>query len=339
MKKKAVIICLLATSLFIAAFHSKTEPLWHTPAGWPQPVYVFKTNPLRKESIYLGRILFHDPILSRDYTISCASCHLPQTAFTHVDHSLSHGIEGRIGMRNSPALMNLAWSRYFMWDGAVNHLEVQPLAPISNHDEMDDNLAHVVEKLNQSKPYRSLFKAAYGDSLVTGQRTLKAISQFMLSLVSCTSKYDQVKAGKASFSPLEAQGYLLFKRSCSSCHTEPLFTNGGFENNGLALDTNLKDLGRMKITHRSSDSLKFKVPSLRNIEVSYPYMHDGRFRNLAMVLFHYSDGIIQSPTLSPVLKNKLPLNEADKNALIAFLKTLTDEAFLHNPEYGYHKTE
>jgi cytochrome c peroxidase len=274
-------------------------------------------------------------MLSRNNTISCASCHLPNTAFTHVDHDLSHGIEGRIGKRNSPALMNLAWSKAFMWDGAVNHLDVQALAPITNHDEMDESLANIVQKLQRTPTYVALYKAAFGDTLITGEHTLKALSQFMLTLISADSKYDKVMRGEASFNEYEAKGYTLFKSNCASCHREPLFTNGAFENNGLPVDTTLNDKGRIAITHRLTDSLKFKVPTLRNIEVSYPYMHDGRFKSLQMVLFHYTEGIAHTPALSLQLSKKMVLNEADKQALIAFLRALTDEAFLHNPSYQY----
>jgi cytochrome c peroxidase len=283
--------------------------------------------------VALGRRLFFDPLLSRDGSISCASCHLPQTAFTHVDHDLSHGIEGRIGTRNSPALMNLAWSSAFMWDGAVHHLDVQSLAPISNHDEMDESIAHVVGKLQDAPDYPGLYAAAFGESAVTGEHTLKAISQFMLTLVSADSKYDRVQRGEDTFNARESRGYTLFKRNCASCHKEPLFTSGGFENNGLPPDTTLRDAGRRKVTGKASDEARFKVPTLRNVEVSYPYMHDGRFRNLSMVLFHYTEGIHASETLSPKLRGGIALTEEEKGALIAFLRTLTDEAFLHNPAY------
>ncbi len=335
MKRKAAILCVIAMAIAVCAFEAGDDPLFHTPVGWPAPVYNFKANPLTAEKVMLGRALFHDPILSRDNTISCASCHLPQTAFTHIDHSLSHGIDGKMGKRNSPGLMNLAWNKSFMWDGSVNHLDVQALAPISNHDEMDESMAGVVAKLQRLAGYRAMFHAAFGDSIVTGEHTLKALSSFMLTLISADSKYDRTMRGEASFNAEEQKGYELFKINCSSCHMEPLFTNGSFENNGLPVDTTLKDIGRMSVSGRATDSLKFKVPTLRNVEVSYPYMHDGRFRNLQMVLFHYTDGIAQTPTLAPALRRKMMLAESDKSALIAFLKTLTDDSFLHNPTFQY----
>jgi len=332
MKKLFVILCLI---IFAVAFTSINEELFYVPKNFPKPIYDFANNPLSEEKIELGKALFYDPILSRDNTISCSSCHLSYTAFTHTDHELSHGIENRIGTRNAPSLANLAWSKNFMWDGAVHHLDMQALAPISNHDEMDETIANVVFKLQQSSKYRELFYSAFNDSLITGEHTLKAISQFLLTLISANSKYDKVmrKEPNISFTEREVKGYELFKANCASCHKEPLFTNNEFENNGLEPDKFLNDGGRIKITKAVEDSLKFKVPSLRNVELSYPYMHDGRFKNLQMVLFHYTEDIYQSPTLSHQLKTKILLNENDKINIIAFLKTLTDEEFLQNKKF------
>jgi len=315
------------------AFVSNRDKLFLAPANWPKPVYDFTKNPLTAGKVSLGRQLFYDPLLSKDNTISCASCHSPYTAFTHIDHDLSHGINDRIGTRNSPALMNLAWHNSFMWDGAVNHLDVQALAPISHPDEMGESIGNVVSKLQRNKNYPALFQKAFGDSIVTGEHTLKAISQFMLTLVSANSKYDSVIRRQAKFTLQEENGYHLFQKNCSSCHKEPLFTNLSFENNGLKPDTILKDYGRMKVTKNKMDSLKFKVPTLRNIEFSFPYMHDGRFKRLADVLKHYTNGIQKSPTLSKNLEEPIILSSNDKVDLIAFLRTLTDHSFLKNPNY------
>ena len=240
------------------------------PKNWPKPAYDFTKNPLTKEGIELGRRLFYDPRLSRDGMVSCSNCHLSFTAFTHVDHALSHGIEDRIGTRNSPALMNLAWSKSFMWDGAINHLDFQALAPISHPSEMDNSIEKVVQKIQVEPVYKALFFDAFGDSGVTGERLLKAISQFELTLISANAKYDRVVLGQEQFTDQEQNGYLIFQKKCASCHVEPLFTNAGFEKNGLPIDSTLNDFGRMKITQQAADSLKFKVPTLRNIEFSYP---------------------------------------------------------------------
>jgi cytochrome c peroxidase len=332
MKKTYFITGIALLVLALSAFRGPGTSSFPVPKGWPAPSYDFNKNPLTAEKVALGRKLFFEPRLSRDNTISCASCHLPQTAFTHVDHDLSHGIANRIGTRNAPALMNLAWGKSFMWDGSVHHLDAQSLAPITNPLEMDEKLENVISKLQRNADYPSLFAQAYGDTAITGERTLKALAQFMLTAVSASSKYDKVQRGQAQFNEWEQKGYTLFKANCASCHKEPLFTNGGFENNGLPVDTTLNDEGRRKVTHQEADLRKFKVPTLRNIELTYPYMHDGRFRSLQMVLFHYSNGIDEaSATLAPALRKKLGLSEDDKRCLIAFLKTLTDEDFLHNP--------
>lgn len=332
--KKLVIISLLVT--LVCSFTLTSNSLFIVPTNFPKPVYNFTNNQLSKSKIALGKALFNDPILSRDNSTACSSCHLSYTAFAHTDHPLSHGIDNRIGNRNSPALMNLAWSKLLMWDGAIHHLDAQALAPITNPLEMDETLENVVKKLQSSTKYKSLFSNAFGDTLVNGERTLKSISQFLITLVSSNSKYDRVMRKEPSFvfTENETKGYTIFKANCASCHKEPLFTNNDFENNGLKPDATLNDVGRMKITGKETDAYKFKVPTLRNCEVTYPYMHDGRFSSLQMVLFHYTHDIHSSATLSAQLKKKkIVLNEEEKSCLILFLKTLTDEEFLRNESY------
>ena len=335
MKRKLLIFSFLC--LAILAFHSVDEMQFEVPSNFPKPDYDFSKNPLSENKIQLGRALFYDPILSRNNMISCASCHSQFSAFTHVDHALSHGIEDKIGFRNSPTLMNLAWQTLFMRDGAINHLDVQALAPISNPLEMDENIAHVVIKLQESKLYPKLFYMAFGDSVITGEHTLKAISQFMLTFVSSDSKYDSVMRKQSVFTSQENNGYILFKKNCASCHTEPLFTNDDFGNNGLPVDTTLNDFGRYRITKNPSDSLKFRVPTLRNIEFSYPYMHDGRFKKLSQVMNHYTNGIEKNKTLAPELQQPIVLTSNEKVDIIAFLLTLTDKSFLFNAKYYYPK--
>lgn len=329
---------LVLISIAVYGF-SSIDRLINIPAGWGKPNYDFTKNPLRQETIDLGRKLFYDPVLSQDSTISCSSCHLSYTAFAHVDHDLSHGINGTIGTRNAPALMNLAWSKSFMWDGAVIHLDMQALAPISHPAEMNNDIKNVVIKLQHSAYYPKLFKAAFGDTIINGARLLKAIAQFELTLISANSKYDQAMRHEPGvrFSAQEKNGLLIFRKNCASCHTEPLFTNNAFANNGLAIDTLLKDIGRMKITQNPKDSLCFKVPTLRNIEFSFPYMHDGRFKKLSEVLNHYTSGIHKSNTLSKQLQNPIILSPDEKVDLIAFLLTLTDKSFLYNPQFAYPK--
>lgn len=335
MKKIATISCIVF--LIISAFSADKTSWGLSPEGWPAPNYDFTKNPPDENKIQLGRALFYDPILSRNNTISCASCHSQYTAFAHVDHALSHGIEDRIGKRNAPSLINLAWNKSFMWDGAINHLDMQSLAPINHPDEMDEKTEHLIQKLQNSKLYPSLFYLAYKDSTITGEHMLKAIAQFMLTLVSCNAKYDSVMRKQANFSIQEAKGYALFRKHCSNCHSEPLFTNSAFENNGLRLDTFLKDYGRVMISQNPEDSFKFKVPSLRNVEFSYPYMHDGRFKSLSKVMDHYTGGIVRHKNLSPKLQAPIKLSSNEKVDIIAFLLTLTDKSFLFDPQYSFPK--
>lgn len=330
------ILCLLAF-IGLAMFNpfKTTSVQLSYPKNWPKPQYDFNKNPLTQEAIDLGRKLFYDPILSSDSSISCSNCHLSFTAFTHVDHALSHGINDSVGTRNSPALMNLAWHTSFMWDGAVNHLDMQALAPITHPTEMNEDINNVIKKLQRSSSYSGLFYKAFGNSKVTGEYLFKAISQFELTLISSNSKYDSVISKTAKFTPQENNGYKLFKQNCASCHTEPFFTNHQFENNRLSTDTLLNDYGRYNITHNPLDSLKFKVPTLRNIEFSFPYMHDGRFKNLSEVLNHYTSNIQETNALSEHLKNKINLTSNEKVDLTAFLLTLTDKNFLFNKNHSF----
>ena len=337
MKTKYTCIIIIVSVLFFSLAFSllKPTPLYfQIPKGWPKPHYDFSKNPLTEEGFQLGRQLFYDPILSKDSTISCASCHLQATGFTHVDHSLSHGIDGKIGTRNSMTMMNLAWSKTFMWDGGVNHLDVQAINPITSPLEMDETLANVVQKLQKSDKYKSLFFAAFGDENITGQRVLKALSQFELLLITANSKYDKVMRKEAVFTNQEQNGYQLFKNNCASCHSEPLFTNGKYENNGIPLDTTLNDIGRQRITEKSDDYLKFKVPTLRNIQFTNPYMHDGRFEKLTEVVKHYNS-LGNNKNLTKKLQKLMNLTDNERVDLVAFLLTLTDNEFLFDKRFSY----
>lgn len=335
MKKVRVTLLLLCGAALLAARKKLPTCYDSLPDSWPNPVYNFKKHPLDDKKVALGRILFYDPILSRDSTISCNSCHAQYSAFTHADHAVSHGIEGRLGNRNPPVLINLAWNKRFMWDGSVTKLDEQSQKPITNPLEMDERMDHVLAKLQTSSRYRQLFYDAWGNSAINDQMLMSSLSQFMLTLVSANARYDRVMRGADTFTTKEAKGYLLFKSKCASCHTEPLFTNEGFENNGLAVDTDLKDIGYMLVTHNPADSLKFKVPTLRNIEYSAPYMHDGRFKTLNQVLNNYIGGIQRSSTLSPLLVKGLYLDANQKTEIIAFLLTLSDKAFIADQRLGY----
>jgi len=308
------------------------------PKDWPAVVYNFEKNPPTLEGFELGRALFYDPVLSRDSSISCSSCHLSFTGFAHTDHELSHGVEGRIGKRNAPALVNLAWSPVFHWDGGVLHLEQQAINPISHPDEMGNSLPEVLRRLNRSPKYRRLFFTAFGDSAVKTESLLKGLAQFTYSLISADSRYDRYMAGDtaAHYTEQEKNGLSLFRKQCASCHQEPLFTNFKFENNGLPPDSLEPDSGRYLITRKKADAFRFKVPALRNVAVSFPYMHDGRFRNLKQVMQHYAIHSEISTTQSQnSLSEQYYLGDKEKKDLIAFLLTLTDSGFLRNKKFQH----
>jgi cytochrome c peroxidase len=311
--------------LSLACYFSSSEITGLRPSHFPKPNYSLDSS---AESIQLGRALFYDPILSLDGTISCASCHSPYNAFAHTDHAVSHGIGDSIGTRNAPALFNLAWQKELMWDGAINHIETQALAPISHPGEMGESLPNVLSKLQKSSLYPTLFRDAYGDTSITSQRMLKALSAFQLSLVSANAKYDRVVHKTDSFTTQEKAGYQLFKTKCNSCHTEPLFTNHTFKNNGLRIDPEIKDVGRYAVTLQAVDSFLFKVPSLRNLSYTYPYMHDGRFQKINEVLNHYTNGINNTIHLSKELQQGIKLSSTEKVDLTAFLLTLNDQEFI-----------
>lgn len=339
MRKHWSYILLLGLIILISLSFSYelTKPLYfEVPKNWPKPKYDFKKNPLTEEGFQLGRNLFYDPIISRDSTVSCASCHLQQTGFTHVDHQLSHGIDGKIGNRNSLALINLAWNKDFMWDGGVNNLEVQALNPITNPVEMDEKLEHVIDKLQRSEKYKTLFIKAFGDNKITSQRLLKALAQFTVMLKSTDSKYDKVMRKEASFAKNEQHGYDLFKKNCASCHKEPLFNDDKFDKNGLPIDETLNDLGRIKISSKQEDYLRFRIPTLRNIQFTFPYMHDGRFKTLKEVIKHYNS-LGPNKNLSKELANPMNLSDNDRVDLLAFLLTLTDKDFLFNERFSFPK--
>lgn len=301
------------------------------PAYFPEPAYHFETNPVTKEGFELGRKLFYDPILSANNTISCGSCHIPTSAFTQHGHKTSHGIFDQFGIRNSPPIMNLAWTNSFMWDGGIGDLDLQPIAPITNHVEMGDTMTNVLRKLQQHSQYPWLFKNAFGSENITTANFLKSLSQFMLMCVSDNSKYDSVMRNQASFTADEAEGYTIFKQKCNSCHTEPLFTDNSFRSNGLSLNA-AGDVGRYAITLNENDRFKFKVPSLRNLEYTVPYMHDGRKATLDGVLNHYETGIEQLQNLDPLFlqgtRPGIAFAAGEKAKLILFLNTLNDKNFV-----------
>lgn len=303
------------------------------PLGWPSIRYLLDSNKLTQEGIDLGRRLFYDGQLSKDGNFPCASCHQPFAAMANFEHNFSHGFNNQFTTRNAPSLANLAWQTAFNWDGGITHLDLQPLHPLTASNEMAENLDTIIIKLKKDTAYRRMFAAAFGSPLINTQRITKALSQFLLTLVSASSKYDRVMAGKDSFNLPERLGYAMFQEKCATCHPAPLFTDYSYRNNGITLDTTLKDVGRMDITHQPEDSLKFKVPSLRNVMQTFPYMHDGRYYSIFDVLDHYNKKMTVGPTTDPLLKNKIPLSNFEKGQIVAFLMTLTDSSFLRNEKF------
>lgn len=306
------------------------------PPGLPPPAYDFSQNPLTRQGIALGRHLFYDPKLSRDSSISCGFCHQQFAAFGHFDHALAHGVEGRIGTRSVPTLFNLIWQKNFMWDGGVNNLEIQPLTPLTDPNEMGMDLGALIKHLQADAGYRKMFKAAFGTEEITSQRLFRAITQFVATMISFQSKYDSVmrKAPGVAFTPEEQEGYVIFQQKCAACHREPFFTDFSYRNNGLPYLPNLNDVGRMRITGSTGDYLKFKVPTLRNILKSSPYMHDGRFFDIYQVFNQYAHGVQQSATIDPLVKNGIALSGKEQRELYMFLNTLTDPGFIANKAYS-----
>lgn len=331
MKNKYLIFFLFV----VCAFTFSDEVHLMYPTYFPIPTYDISKEKLAQDKIDLGRILFYDPILSKDSTISCESCHSPYNAFAHTDHDLSHGINDSIGLRNAPSLVNLAWHKSFMWDGTINHLDMQALAPITDAGEMGETLSNVLSKMQNTKRYPKLFYHAFGDSIISSKNLLKALTQFQLTLISSNSKYDMMKQGRDTFSKQEANGYQLFKNHCNTCHTEPLFTNHEFKNNGLSLDPSLNDVGRYKVTLNPKDSLHFKVPTLRNLTYTFPYMHDGRLASLSAVINHYHSDLSSQAYLSSEIKTPISLTSNEKVDLISFLLTLNDKTFVFNKNNTY----
>ena len=295
--------------LMVSAFacqkdDNNTDIQFVTPKNFPTPVYDFNINPVTNHGFALGRRLFYDPIFSRDSTISCGDCHISYSAFSHTDHKVSHGIDGLLGRRNAPAIQNMAWRTNFFWDGGVPHLDLVPLNAIQNPVEMDDTPGNVVAKLNRHPQYPALFKQAFGSQdTITGAQMLQALSQFMNMLVSANSPYDKYirQENPNALSADALAGLQLFQQKCASCHQGELFTDQTFRNNGILASFDI-DKGRFEITTFPEDIGKFAVQSLRNIEKSAPYMHNGKFPTLQSVLDHYADGVKDSPTLDPLLK-------------------------------------
>lgn len=308
------------------------------PADFPALAFDRDKNPVTVNGVALGKKLFYEGRLSRNNSISCGFCHIQENAFTHHGHPISHGIDNRLGIRNAPPIQNMAFLRNYTWDGVSHNLDERSLVPITTDFEMDSSMPEVVGKLNTDANYKKLFKAAFGDENITGERVLKAISQFMATMVSADSKYDRVLKAKTAFTAEENEGYQLFRNNCASCHSGALFTDESFRNTGMYYNAQYNDRGRYRVTLDWNDNMKFRVPSLRNVEYTAPYMHDGRFTTLEAVLNFYSDLVENQPNLDPLLKKDghvgIRMNPSEKQYIIAFLKTLSDQNFITNKAFA-----
>lgn len=282
----------------------------------------------------LGRALFYEPVLSVDSSVSCGTCHQQFAAFAHVDHALSHGVMGRVGRRNVPPLQNMADREAYMWDGAIEELDMQALSPLTGHEEMGERLDRVVEKLRTHPWYTAWMQRAYGSTDVTVPRVLRALGSFVRTLNSRRSRYDMAMRGQGLLDEYEQRGEQLFITHCMACHGGPDFTDDSYASNGLPIDTMLLDVGRERVTHNVLDRYRFRVPSLRNIERTPPYMHDGRFKRLKDVLQFYATPSMRAGHADVRMRDMPAFDERQRKDLLAFLLTLTDETFLRDSTLG-----
>jgi cytochrome c peroxidase len=300
-------------------------------------------NPMTYQGVALGRKLFFDPILSGDGTQSCATCHAPQYAFAE-NTAFSTGIDGIQGTLSAMPLFNMAWNwgEKFFWDGRATSIENQAFGPVTNPIEMHNTWQNAVDSLQNHPNYPQLFNGAFETTIIDSSLVVKAIAQFERTLISGDAKFDKYLRGEVSLTPAEANGFNIFmdenRGDCFHCHgsaNQPLWTDNDFHNNGL--DASFSDNGLGDVTGDPNDNGKFKTPSLRNLAFTAPYMHDGRFATIDDVINHYSEGLVNSPTIDPLMKKVadggVHLSPSDKADLKAFLLSLTDNDFINNPDF------
>lgn len=306
------------------------------PQGFPQ-MDIPANNPMTVEGIALGRKLFYDKRLSIDNSLACAGCHEASGGFSDPDQ-FSEGVYQQFGDRQAMACINLGYNVEFFWDGRSETLEDQVLQPVINPIEMHESWTNVVSKLSDDIEYRRMFYHAFGTSAIDSLLAAKAMAQFLRTMVSGNSRYDQFLRGEVALTGDELAGLNIFNTEigdCFHCHGGIFFSSQDYHNNGL--DETHTDLGRADHTNNPNDIGKFKAPTLRNIEYTAPYMHDGRFATLDDVINHYSTGVVWSPTIDPNMKKVndggLLLNPQQKAQLKAFLLTLSDPEFINNPDF------
>jgi cytochrome c peroxidase len=355
LRKKTILFLSVFAALVIYTGCKKDDPYLEysptpyelvIPCGFP-PMPVPADNPMTVEGVWLGRNLFWEKKLSKNNVQSCGTCHAPDAAFSDTAQ-FSTGVDGMQGNRQAMALVNLGWSSFFFWDGRVSSLEQQVLKPVPNPIEMNLPWPEAVRKLQEDDEYPLMFYQAFGTYTIDSMLVAKAIAQFMRTMISGNSKFDKYACGTGSLTSQELQGLNLFNvdrnipggimgADCFHCHNYPFMQlQNEFHNNALDVEP-FADLGRGGITMNVNDNGRFKVPTLRNIAVSAPYMHDGRFTTLDEVINHYSTGLNNSSTVSPLMLNiadgGVQLPPAEKAALKAFLETLTDWEFINNPDF------
>jgi len=329
--------CERDTPVVIPVDYNPSYVIFDVPKRFPQP-NLPSNNPLTEEGIALGKKLFYDPILSGNNTLSCADCHFQENGFSDPAR-VSIGIEGILGSKNASTIINAAWNSSNFWDGRSKTLEDQALGPVTSFIELHSpSWSQVAQELMDNSEYKTLFKMAFNTDVIDSSHVVKAIAQFERILISSESKFDKFLDYEASLTPSELRGKEIFnteKGDCFHCHSYPLFTSNKFHNNGLDPEDSM-DNGRFNITNDPNDKGKFKSPTLRNIELTAPYMHDGRFATLEEVVEHYNFGGHNSSTIDPLMKKVdigLGLTPQNKTDLINFLKTLTDTAFINNPDF------
>lgn len=309
---------------------------------------VSEINRTTNEGVNLGRFLFYDSILSIDYSMTCASCHQQNHAFSDAPNQFSVGVNGDSLSRNTMPLYNLAWYPSFFWDGKAKTIEEQVFFPVKSHLEMNLDWGVAENRIRKSTLYKPLFKLAFGNQKIDSNLIAKAIAQFERTLISSSSKFDDILNGNGYLTEDEYKGYGLVndqtKGGCLHCHITDgngLGTNQKFSNNGLDPyfeEEDYTDKGKAKITGLKSDIGKFKIPSLRNLSYTSPYMHDGRFTTLKQVLDFYSEGVNHSLNVDSKMEFSKQggnhLSEIEKNNIILFLLTLNDSLFISDKKFS-----
>ncbi|MBX2844388.1 MAG: cytochrome-c peroxidase [Flammeovirgaceae bacterium] len=349
--EKRFILFILLSGFVIACDQDISPEITPTFIELDVPEYMGKTvpfperNPFSKEGIELGRMLFYDPILSSNNQISCATCHKQELAFSDGVALSTLGVSGNTLQRHAPAIINLAWNDGLFWDGGAKDLESLTFAPLAHPDEMNQDITELVEELKQIPDYRERFKKVFGKDTIQSALIVRALAQFQRSLISHNSKYDKYLRNEegGTLNSLELKGMELVGKKCSNCHSGEFFTDFSYHNNGLdavfPAEPEHVGKGRNRVTLNPEELGAFKTPTLRNIMLTAPYMHDGRFKSIEEVLDHYAQNMVNSPTLDTtfILQNEnfgVPLSEEEKEAIVAFFQTLTDFTFINNQAHS-----